>query len=77
MNLEAFQEGSLNRKFNDMASISYFSTLMNKNEEEQEQLLDEIKRDRNFQIYDKRDYGYLATFEHENEANELLSKKGF
>eukprot|EP00347_Sterkiella_histriomuscorum_P009313 403341682 len=77
MNLEAFQEGSLNKKFNDMASISYFSTTFMQNDNVQDQLMDELKRSKNFQNYDKRDYGYLATFEHENEANELLSKKGF
>lgn len=77
MNLEAFQEGSLNKKFNDMASLSYFSTLMSRHEDAV--LADELKKDSKskFADYDKKDYGYLATFEHENETQELLSKKGF
>lgn len=36
---------------------------------------DEFKKERNFSKYDRRDHGYLVTFEHENEVNELLNKR--
>ncbi len=37
--------------------------------------MDELKKEKNFSKYDRRDQGYLVTFEHENEVNELISKK--
>ena len=33
INLDAFQEGSVSRKFNDLATVSYFSTILNQIEE--------------------------------------------
>ena len=38
--------------------------------------MEELKKELNYKAFTQKDRGYFVTFEHENEASELLSKKG-
>ena len=74
--MDAFMEGSLTKKFNDMGTMSLVSTLIHQEaEEKQHQMMEDMKVDKRFANYDRRDQGYLVTFEHENEAQDLLNRK--
>jgi hypothetical protein len=42
----------------------------------QSSAIENMKREKKYKHYDKKDYGYLVTFEHENETQILLFKKG-